>query len=96
MDLEGLEKQYRMNAEKVLQNPEVYGDSMVSQATILLQRNIEKALKVLSKRSKGCVSCIHSKPDEKDPVNIKARQCELGKSWDGGCKFWKSILDYRN
>ncbi len=93
MKLEDLARQYRVNAEKVLQNPEIYGDSTVFQATILLQRNVEKALKTLSKRNEGCISCIHSKPHEKEPVNIKARQCEIGKSWENGCKFWKSLLN---
>jgi len=67
---------------------------MVFQATILLQRKIEKALEVFSKRSKGCISCIHSKPDERDPVNIKARRCELGKSFYD-CNSWRQILSER-
>ena len=59
----------------------------------MLQRDLEKALTTLARRNDGCISCIHSKPHEKDPLNLTARECELGEVRNGGkCELWKPIL----
>jgi len=90
MRLKELAAQYRKNAEEVLRNPESYEERTLWQASILLRRDIEKALKTLARRNDGCISCANSKPHEKDPLNLAARQCELG--IEGDCRFWKPIL----
>lgn len=90
MQLKELAAQYRKNAEEVLKNPESYDGRTLWQASILLQRDIEKALTTLARRNDGCISCANSKPHKKDPLNIAARECELG--IDGDCKSWKPIL----
>jgi len=93
MRLKELAEQYRKSAEEVLASPESYEHRMLWQASILLQRNLEKALTTLARRNDGCISCIHSKPSERDPLNLTARECELGRVRnDGKCELWKPIL----
>mgnify|MGYP000126760869 CR=1 FL=1 len=93
MRLNELVDECRKIAEEVLRDPGRYDNRMQLQASILLQRNIEKALATLAKRNDGCISCANSKPHEKDPLNLMARQCELGKSGDTRCEHWKPILE---
>jgi len=65
----------------------------VFQAEILIRRNIEKALRTLARRDEECMSCIHSKPSEKEPLNLTAMECGLGRVGNGGkCELWKPIL----
>jgi|GEM_PF-3197174 hypothetical protein len=90
MRLKKLAEQYRKNAKEVLSNPENYDDRTLWQASILLQRDIEKALTTLARRNDGCISCANSKPHEKKPLDITTRTCELG--IEGNCKSWQPIL----
>jgi len=78
MKIEELAEAYRRNAEEILRNQDLYGVSALNQAYILLRRDVEKALKALARKEGRCISCAHSIPDEKHPVDLRKRDA----SWD--------------
>ena len=92
MKLTELCEWYKVKAKEVLDNPEKYDNRELLQASILLRRNLEKALTTLAKRNGNCISCIYSKPSERQPLNIALRDCELGLD-KSNCSRWKWIIE---
>jgi|Deesub1362B_J571_1020462.scaffolds.fasta_scaffold01725_9 hypothetical protein len=89
MRLGEIVKAYIRNAENVI-SEENYSTHTVLQAYVLMKRDVEKALTALARRHGRCVSCIHSEPDEKQPVDLRKRKCELGLK-EEECGSWEPL-----
>jgi len=90
MRLEELAREYRKNAQRILEAPFEYDHREVLKAIRILDLDLEAKLRKLASIYGGCVSCIYSKPCANAPLELTCRECELGLRQED-CGRWKRI-----